>query len=102
MERFDKRIPPQVVEFLSRYFRRGTNFDCDEICAFLFRFDSNWGRKFEAFVNTNHQVKTQINGCYGIRNVLAHGGGHTPGYKAAQEYFDASKILIAKFEEVIK
>ena len=102
-ERFDKRAPPQIDEFLSRFFKRGTNYDCEEICALLYRFDKGWGRTLEDFIKSNQQVKDSINGCYGLRNAIAHGEAPgSPGYTMLQQYFDVSKTMVAKIEAAIR
>lgn len=101
-ERFEKRTPPQIDEFLSRYFKRGTNFDCEEICALLNRFDREWGRTIGDFIENNQQVRESINGCYGLRNAIAHGGAPGLGYAMLQQYFDVSQRMVAKIEAAIR
>jgi hypothetical protein len=49
-ERIASKSPPQVMSFLKAYFKRGTNYDCDQIGQLLHRFDAAWGRDFEDFV----------------------------------------------------
>lgn len=102
MERFEKRIPPQIEEFLSRQFKRGANYDCEEICALLYRFDKAWGRLLEDFVKGNQQIKESINGCYGLRNTIAHGGAPGLGYAMLEQYFDASKAVVTEIEEALR
>lgn len=102
LERFDKKVPHQIPEFLKRHFLRGTNYDCDAIHDLLCRFDGAWGKKFDTFVQANSSIRIQISACYGIRNVLAHGGGQGLGYKQVQDYFDASKRLVAELELAIR
>lgn len=102
LERFEKRVPDQIPEFLKRYFLRGTNYDCDAIHELLCRFDGDWGKKFDTFVQSNSAVKNQISGAYGIRNILAHGNHRGLGYKQVQDYFDASKRLVAEIELAIR
>jgi hypothetical protein len=41
-DRVGKRSAPQVSTFLAAYFKRGSNYDCDDIKELLFRFDNNW------------------------------------------------------------
>jgi hypothetical protein len=101
-ERFEKRTPPQIDEFLSRFFRRGTNYDCEQICAMLNRFDRDWGRAIEEFLKQDQEVKESINGCYGLRNAIAHGEAPSLGYAMLQQYYDVSQRIVAKIEAAIR
>jgi hypothetical protein len=56
-ERIASKSPPQVMSFLKAYFKRGTNYDCDQISQLLYRFDTTWGRDFEEFVEKNSAVR---------------------------------------------
>ena len=76
-ERVGGRSAPQVTSFLKSYFRRGTNYDCEAIMALLYRFDSNWGHNFRAFVIQNDKIKGSVSSCYAIRNSIAHGGAQS-------------------------
>ena len=68
----------------------------------LCKFDGDWGKKFNAFLQGNSTVRNQISAAYGIRNVLAHGNHHGLGYSQVQDYFDASKRLVAEMELAIR
>jgi hypothetical protein len=57
------------------YFRRGTNYDCANIAMLLYRLDAEWGRKFEAYVDSNSRITVGVAPCYSVRNSVAHGGG---------------------------
>ena len=41
-DRVGSRSAPQVQSFLKAFFQRGTNYDCDQIIALLYRFDADW------------------------------------------------------------
>lgn len=101
-ERFEKKTPPQIPVFLKRYFKRGTNYDCDEISNLLYKFDAGWGKSFEVFVSTNQPIKESISACYGLRNAIAHGGAQSLGYGSLQQYFNASRLVIEKIEEAMR
>jgi hypothetical protein len=96
--RVGKRSVPQVSEFLKAYFKRGSNYDCEQLCQLLFRFDSEWGRKLEAFVASRSDVKEGIASCYAVRNSVAHGGGQSLGPKVLEQYFEASRALVTALE----
>ncbi|WP_409192738.1 HEPN domain-containing protein [Bradyrhizobium sp. RDM4] len=89
---------PQVTSFLKGYFKRGTNYDCEEIKNLFYRFDKKWGGAFEDFVTNNIFVKDSISSCYGLRNALAHGGTANIGHRALRQYFNASFDLVAQAE----
>jgi hypothetical protein len=101
-ERIGPRSAPQVTPFLRAYFKRGVNYDCEQICQLLYRFDSDWGRAFEAYLKANGQVSESISSCYAVRNSVAHGGGQTLGPQALKQYFDASFTLIVALEQMIR
>jgi RiboL-PSP-HEPN len=101
-ERIASKSPPQVSSFLKAYFKRGTNYDCEQIGNLLYRFDSAWGREFEEFVEKNGAVKEGISSCYAIRNSVAHGGGQSLGPRALVQYYEASFTLVAQLEHVMR
>lgn len=101
-DRLNSRSPPQVAGFLKSYFKRGTNYDCEEIKALLFRFDSDWGRAFESYVANNDQVRESISSCYAVRNPIAHGASQSLGPSALKQYFNASFDLVANLEHVVR
>jgi len=37
-----------------------------------------------------------------MRDSIAHGGGQSLGYSSLQQYFDVSKIVVARIEEAIR
>lgn len=93
---------PQVTPFLKTYFKRGTNYDCENIADLLFRFDSNWGHKFREFVDKNDQIKEGIASCYAVRNSIAHGGTNSLGPKTLKQYYENSLTLVAEIEQIIR
>lgn len=101
-ERIASKSPPQVLSFLKTYFKRGTNYDCDQISQLLYRFDTNWGRDFDCFLESNSAVKEGISSCYAVRNSVAHGGGQSLGPRALMQYYDASFTLIAQLEYLLR
>lgn len=90
---------PQVGSFLKSYFKRGTNYDCQELCELLYRFDPQWGRKLESGITGS--IKESISSCYSVRNSVAHGGGNSLGPKILKQYFSASFDLVALLEEAM-
>jgi hypothetical protein len=101
-ERIASKSPPQVMSFLKTYFKRGTNYDCDQICQLLYRFDPKWGRDFEDFIDKNGAVKEGVASCYAVRNSVAHGGGQSLGPRALLQYYNASLSLVAQLEYVLR
>ena len=102
IENIGAKSQPRVANFLKSHFRQGRNYDCDNILQLLFRFDSDWGRKFERFVYENGRIKEGVSSCYAIRNSVAHGGGQSLGPKALKEFFDATFTLVAELEKIIR
>jgi hypothetical protein len=101
-ERVGGKSAPKVNSFLRSYFKRGTNYDCEEILELLYKFDSNWGHKFKAFISDNEQIKNGVASCYAIRNSIAHGGAQSLGPKILKQYFDNSFTLIAELEKLLR
>jgi hypothetical protein len=100
--RFANRAPPQIGTFIKAYFRRGANYDCEQKCQLLYRFDPEWGRAFENYLEQRDNIKESISSCYAIRNSVAHGGGQNLGPRSLKQYYDASFELIASLEQVIR
>jgi hypothetical protein len=101
-DRVGKRSAPQVSTFLAAYFKRGSNYDCDDIKELLFRFDNDWGHLFDNFVSTNEFIRTSISSAYSVRNSVAHGGGGSLGPNLLKQYFDASFTLVAELDSLLQ
>jgi hypothetical protein len=101
-ERIGPRSAPQVTPFLRAYFKRGSNYDCEQIGQLLHRFDAEWGRAFDAYLEVNGQISVSISSCYAVRNSVAHGGGQSLGPRALKQYFDASFTLIVDLQHLIR
>ena len=68
-ERVGSRSAPQVNSFFKSFFKRGTNYDCEEILQLLYKFDTDWGHKFKAFMARNDEIKSGVSStCYAVRN----------------------------------
>jgi hypothetical protein len=93
---------PRVTNFLKSHFRTGRNYDCESIQQLIFRFDSNWGKRFEKFIAENGQVKEGVSSCYAVRNSVAHGGGQSLGPRALKQYYDATFKLVAELESILR
>jgi hypothetical protein len=52
-ERVGGKSAPQVNSFLKSFFKRGTNYSCDEILTLLYKFDGDWGDRFNDFISHN-------------------------------------------------
>jgi RiboL-PSP-HEPN len=102
IEKVGGESQPRVTSFLRSHFRIGRNYDCENIVQLMFRFDSEWGRKFEKFVEANGRVKEGVSSCYAVRNSVAHGGGQTIGPNALKEFFEATFSLVAELERIIR
>ncbi len=102
IERVGRRSILQATSFLKSFFKRGTNYDCENITQLLFRFDTNWGRQFEAFMNDNWAIKDGVSSCYSIRNSVAHGGAGSLGHKALRQYYEASFYVVIKLEDIFQ
>lgn len=101
-ERIGSRSAPQVTAFLRSFFKRGANYDCEEILLLLHKFDTNWGHGFSDFISNNDQVKSSIASCYAIRNSIAHGGTQSLGPTILKQYYDSSFTLIAELEKLLR
>lgn len=101
-EKIASKSPPQVLSFLKTYFKRGTNYDCDQISQLLYRFDTKWGRDFDDFLERNSAIREGVSSCYAVRNSVAHGGGQSLGPRALLQYYDASLTLVAQLEYLLR
>jgi hypothetical protein len=93
---------PQVRSFLQSYFKRGTNYDCESLANLLFKFDKEWGRKFNEFVDNNNEIKEGISSCYALRNSIAHGGTNSLGPATLKQYYENSFSLVAELEKIVR
>lgn len=100
-ERFS-RFGDQIPSFFRSHFKRGTNYDCEEIKQLLHKFDRAWGDRFEAFIQSNGHVKEGVSSCYAIRNAVAHGGVQNLGPRILKQYFDVSFELVAELEQITR
>ena len=94
LSRLHARAHPRVLNFVKSHFTRGQNLDCAAISQLLQRFDAEWYRKFQKFVEDNPSVKEGVSSCYAVRNSVAHGGAMGVGGKRIMELLDASKTLL--------
>lgn len=101
-DRINSRSASQVASFLKKYFKRGTNYNCDEVCALLYSFDNQWGKYLEDFVNDNDRVKESISSCYAVRNSVAHGGGQSLGPQILRQYFDDAFLFVCEIEKAVR
>lgn len=102
VERVGGRSVPQVSSFLKSFFKRGANYDCDDITELLFKFDSSWGHNFKDFIAQNEQVRSGVSSCYAIRNSIAHGGAQSLGPAILRQYYENSLTLIAALEKLLR
>jgi RiboL-PSP-HEPN len=94
LERLAARAHPRVLSFVKSHFQRGINFDCNAVKQLLQRFDADWYRAFNAFVENNPHVEEGIVSCYSVRNSVAHGGTMGVGKKRLQELLELSRIYV--------
>jgi hypothetical protein len=102
IEKVGGESQPRVTNFLRTHFKMGRNYDCENILQLMFRFDSDWGRKFEKFVEENSRIKEGVSSCYAVRNSVAHGGGQSIGPNALKQYYDVTLTLVAELEKIIR
>lgn len=102
VERVGGRSSPQVNSFLKSFFKRGSNYSCDDISDLLYKFDSKWGRQFNEFVDQNEQVKSGVSSCYAVRNSIAHGGTQSLGPSTLRQYYENSLTLIAELNQLLR
>ncbi len=90
----------QASAFLKAFFKKGVNYDAEAICQLLYKFDSEWGHRFEKALPQN--VRESVSSCYSVRNSVAHGGGGSLGPRTLKQYYDASFALVAELEKAIR
>lgn len=89
IEKVGGQSHPRVTNFLKTHFKSGRSCDCEYILQLMFRFDSDWGRTFEKFVEENSRIKEGVSSCYAVRNSVAHGGGQSLGPRALKQFYEA-------------
>lgn len=101
-ERLRSRSTPQVICFLKAFFKRGKNYDCEEILSLLHKFDNGWGHKFNQYMTDNDQIKSSVTSCYAIRNSIAHGGTQSLGPTTLRQYYNHAFTLIVELESLLR
>ncbi|WP_143132007.1 HEPN domain-containing protein [Methylobacterium sp. 174MFSha1.1] len=102
LERLAHRAHPRVLNFVKSHFKRGNNFDCGAIIQLLNRFDPNWAKSFEKFLESNIDVTDGISSLYVVRNSVAHGGAQSVGSQRLTELYEVSQRLINGLVEATK
>jgi RiboL-PSP-HEPN len=102
IERVGGKSHPRVTNFLKSRFKAGRGYGCENILQLMFRFDLEWGRKFDKFIEGNNRVKEGVCSCYAIRNSAAHGGGQSLGPNALKQFYEATLTLVAELENIIR
>jgi len=96
LERLKSRAHPRVINFVSAWFKKGTNYDCDAICQLFERFDTLWSRRFRDFMDKNARVVSSVDSVYTLRNSIAHGGDQNRGLAGVKSlYADARDVVEA-------
>lgn len=94
LHRLSPRAQPQVISYIKSDFEQGRNLKCDRIVGLLARFDKNWAKKFEVFLEASPDIVEGVSSAYSIRNPLAHGSTGGIGLKRLNELNDISKRLL--------
>jgi hypothetical protein len=98
MESISNRAHPRVQNFVRRYFRVGTNYNCEAITQLLERFDTDWSTKFRAFLASRDDLVEALRSAYALRNSIAHGGAGNRGLRGVQSLYEAAKEIVAGME----
>jgi len=94
LERLRDRAHPRVLNFVKSHFKRGTNYNCENICQLLDRFDPDWGREFESFMKNNEKEVDALASTYSVRNSVAHGGSGGISVSALRDRLDDARKVI--------
>lgn len=100
LDKVSNRAHPRIVSFVRSYFKRGLNYDCNEIEQLLIRFDREWAESFKRFSEGNSAVKEGISSCYAIRNSVAHGGAQSLGERTLISYSEHAVTLIQALNDI--
>ncbi|NFV78885.1 HEPN domain-containing protein [Magnetospirillum aberrantis] len=94
LERLSGRAHPRITKFIQSYFKKGTNYSCEQIKQLLEKFDVNWSRNFKVFMDENGMVVDQLDSAYTLRNSVAHGGEQNRGLAGVRELYLAAKVVV--------
>lgn len=94
LERLSKKAHPRIMKFLQSYFKKGTNYDCENIAQLLERFDVGWGKRFREFMNDNDDLVEAVASSYTLRNSIAHGGDANRGLLGVQQLYESVKTVV--------
>jgi hypothetical protein len=94
LDRLSHRAHPRVMKFITAWFRKGTNYDCEAITQLLDRFDLQWGDRFRAFLGNNSRYADSVTSIYTLRNSVAHGGDQNRGLAGVETlYVDCKEVV---------
>ena len=98
MENIARRAHPRVQNFVRRYFKIGTNYNCEAIAQLLERFDLDWSSNFRALLQPRDDLVEALRSAYDLRNSIAHGGTGSRGLRGVQSLYESAKEVVAALE----
>jgi hypothetical protein len=98
MEKIAQRAHPRVQSFIRRYFKIGTNYNCEAIAQLLERFDIEWNAKFRSFLKARDDLVEALRSAYDLRNSIAHGGTGSRGLQGVQDLYTLAKEVVDAME----
>lgn len=95
-----KRAHQNIVNFVSRKLSRTPNPKMENILQLIREFDQNVANKLEEF--TDGTIKDSVNSIVAIRNQIVHGRSASISVGRITQYFQDTKKLARKMEELLK
>lgn len=89
-----------LKQYVSKQYRRGTNYNSERIAKTLSLFDPKWAATFRDAVN-NTNLKDQIDSIYAIRNAISHGEPYNVSGPSLKSYFETHKKVIELLRKIV-
>lgn len=89
-----------LKQYVSKRYRRGTNYSAERITQTLASFEAKWAEIFREAVDRNN-LKDQIDSIYGIRNAISHGEPYNVSGPSLKSYFESHKRVIELLQKIV-
>ena len=100
LEYTKKRADTNIVTFVSQNLNRFQNPKMENILTLIRGFDKDVANRLDEF--TDGSIKESVNSIVGIRHLIAHGRSADISVARITQYFDNTKKLAKKMEDLLQ